>query len=304
MFVVAFRKNWMGAAFSVAITGILFEAYLHLNKLPLELVIAQLAFGLFSAGSLLLGAAMSALRDSHFHLQSQHQEMALMNSELLKNSEELRHLSQRIIRVEEQGQRELASELDAELGQAMHRLGTNLNFAIRSVKEPETYRILSSVRDPIRDMEDSLRQVLQQLRPKILDEKGLYMAISVGPLINMLGDANISHSIKIEGPLDSLNEDQTTAIYRICQVAVRHACKLGTSKHVSIQLTVVSLIEHELDIEITITIDALEVMSHLLEKNPLVGIRDRVLALQGDYQVVLDPPQVSHRIHFRSTSGK
>jgi glucose-6-phosphate-specific signal transduction histidine kinase len=208
MMVLAIRESWIGACIAITLIGILFEIYLSHNTMPITMVIVQLAFALFAACSLLLGATIAALRDSHQRLIQQNLEMQQMNATLLKNTEELRHNSQRIIGYEEQGQRELANELDAELGQVMHRLSTNLNFAIRSVKEPETYRILSSVRDPLRDMEDSLRQVLQQLRPKILDEKGLSRAISAGPLIDMLSDAGITYELDLHGPLELLNEDR------------------------------------------------------------------------------------------------
>jgi glucose-6-phosphate-specific signal transduction histidine kinase len=297
MFFVAFRKTWVGAAISITCIGVLFEIYLQHNKLPLDLVVTQLAFALFAASSLLLGAAMFAFHDSHSNLQQQNKIMSEMNATLSHNSQQLRDLSQRIIRFEEQGQRELANELDAELGQTIHRLGTNLNFAIRSVKEPETYRILSTVRDPIRDIEDSLRQVLQQLRPKILDEKGLHTAITAGPLIDSLNDANIQHTITIEGPIDSLNEDETTAVYRICQLLVRHACKLGISQHFTLELSIQQLAINRLKIGLAIAI-AVEPSSHRLEASPLSGIRDRVLALNGEYAVSVNNSTIHHHVQF------
>jgi glucose-6-phosphate-specific signal transduction histidine kinase len=297
MFVVAFRKTWVGAAIVITFIGVLFEIYLQHNQLPLDLVVTQLAFALFAASSLLLGAAMYAFRDSHSNLLEQNKIMTEMNATLSHNSQQLRDLSQRIIRFEEQGQRELANELDAELGQAIHHLGTNLNFAIRSVKEPETYRILSTVRDPIRDIEDSLRQVLQQLRPKILDEKGLHTAITAGPLIDTLNDANIKHTVTTEGPIDSLNEDETIVIYRICQLLVRHAYKLGIAQHFALDLSIEQLSINRLRIRLAIAI-AVEPSSHRLEANPLSGIRDRVLALNGEYAVSVDDSTIHHHVHF------
>jgi two-component system, NarL family, sensor histidine kinase FusK len=297
MFMVAFRKNWLGAAICITLIGILFEIYLRQNKLPLDLIVTQLAFALFAASSLLLGAVMSVFRESHFNLQQQHQIMTEMNIELSQNSQQLRDLSQRIIRFEEQGQRELANELDAELGQAIHRLGTNLNFAIRSVKEPETYRILSTVRDPIRDIEDSLRQVLQQLRPKILDEKGLRIAITAGPLVDTLNDAGIQHTITIDGSINLLNEDETTAVYRICQLLVRHACKLGISQQLAIDLNIHQVAINRLKIKLTFAI-SVESSSHRLEAGPLSGIRDRVLALNGEYTVSVNELTIHHHVQF------
>jgi hypothetical protein len=49
-----------------------------------------------------------------------------------------------------------------------------------------------------------------------------------------------------------------------------------------------------------IVIDVLEVFTHLLENTPLVGIRDRVLAMQGEYRVDTDKRQIKHWIHIRT----
>ena len=68
----------------------------------------------------------------HFEEWLEHREMAQINARLLQAGEELRHVSQRLVRLEEQGQRELADELDVELGQSLHMLGTHLGMAMRS----------------------------------------------------------------------------------------------------------------------------------------------------------------------------
>jgi len=303
MFMVAFLKSWNGAALSVALTGVLLEIYLHYNPLPLELIVLQLAFALISAGSLVLGAAMSALRDSHFSLQQQHQNMAEVNTELLHTSEELRHVSQRLVRLEEQGQRVLADELDVELGQSLHTLGTHLSMAVRSVKEQETLKILFSIRDKTREMEDSLRRVLRQLRPKALDNKGLKEAINNGPLHEILDDAGITLETDFSGNLNKLYEDERTALYRICQTITRQAIGLKTIKKLKISVQVKG--EQDLDCAVSLDIEmgpvALDPSSGR-DGLQLQAVQDRVLALNGDYQVQLDKQNLLHRITFQQES--
>ena len=306
--VVAFRKNWIGAALSITLTGIMFEIYLQYNRLPFEMIISQLAFGLFAASSLLLGAAISALRDSLLNLKQQHQNIALMNSQLLQTSDELRHVSQRLVRLEEQGQRELADELDVELGQSLHTLGTHLSFAVRSVKEQETLKILSTIREKTREMEDSLRRVLRQLRPKALDNKGLKEAINHGPLHEILDDAGIVLETSFIGDLNYLHEDEKTALYRICQTVTRQAITANGIKMLKIAIQVNSAKESgskKSDYDVLLMID----MSPLLaerrqqQSGPLKAVHDRVLALNGEYEVVLHEQSLTHRISFKQKNA-
>lgn len=304
MFMVAFLKNWKGAAMSVALTGVLLEVYLHFNPLPLELIVLQLAFALISAGSLVLGAAMSALRDSHLNLQLQHRNVAQMNSQLLKASEELRHVSQRLVRLEEQGQRELADELDVELGQSLHTLGTHLGMAVRSVKEQDTLKMLFSIRDKTREMEDSLRRVLRQLRPKALDNKGLKEAINNGPLHEVLDDAGIALETHFDGALGSLQEDEKTAIYRICQTITRQAIGVSGMKKLAISVSVKD--ERSADCEVSLKIELSPVNAERRQQQtaPLKAVQDRVLALDGEYEVSINGERLLHSIVFRQKEAQ
>jgi glucose-6-phosphate-specific signal transduction histidine kinase len=298
MSVVAFRKNWVGAALSITVTGILFELYLQNNRLPLEMVITQLAFALFAASSLMLGAAMSALRDTLLSLRYQHENTGLINAELLKRTEELQQITQRLVRMEEKGQRELADELDVELGQSLHTLGTHLGMAVRSVKEQDTLKMLFIIRDKTREMEDSLRRVLRQLRPKALDNKGLKEAINNGPLHEVLDDAGMTLESHFTGDMNSLHEDEKTAIYRICQTIIRQAVGMHGLKafkiSVEIGLAQTSAREVQLDIEMSPIIAE----RRQQQTAPLKAVQDRVLALNGEYEVLTHGDTLLHRISF------
>lgn len=304
MFMVAFLRGWKGAALSVALTGVLLEAYLHFNPLPLELIVMQLAFALISAGSLVLGAAMSALRDSHKDLQLQHRNMGQMNLRLLNAGEELRHVSQRLVRLEEQGQRELADELDVELGQSLHTLGTHLGMAVRTVKEQETLKMLFSIRDKTREMEDSLRRVLRQLRPKALDNKGLKEAINNGPLHEVLDDAGIALETDFTGNLQGLHEDEKTAIYRICQTVTRQAIGMHGLKKVRISVRVSDAVESDYDVALDIEMSPILAERRQQQIAPLKAVQDRVLALNGEYEVSLNQESLLHRIAFQQKEAQ
>ena len=75
----------------------------------------------------------------------QHRELAHAHEELRQVATELRSVSQRLVRLEEQGQRELAGEIEYELGQAIHALGTRISLAFRDTRDEHMVRLLESL---------------------------------------------------------------------------------------------------------------------------------------------------------------
>lgn len=298
IFFVAFRQGWEGAAVAVALTGLGIEGLARADWLTVDLTALQLALAVIGASGLVLGAASSELRLSHERLAERHRELGRMNANLARVASELRNVSQRLVRVEEQGQRELAGELDYELGQAIHALGTRISLGFRDVRDETTLRLLESVREQVREMQDSLRRAVRQLRPQVLDTHGLREAIGFGPLREMLEDAGIVFETAFYGRLEALNDDAQTAVYRICQAAVREATRMESVPRVSIKIEVMPGDLHRLNVEVIIEIQASPFSEFPVEPNPLPGISDRVLAQGGTYVVEPLAPGVRHHIRF------
>jgi glucose-6-phosphate-specific signal transduction histidine kinase len=298
IFVVAFRRGWAGAALSVAVTGALIELLVRHGLLPVGVTVLQLTFSVIGAGGLVLGAAITELRRNHHNLARQHRELAQANAEIALVADELRSVSQRLVRLEEQGQRELAGELDYELGQAIHALGTRISLAFRDARDEQTLRLLESVREQVREMQDSLRRVLRQLRPQVLDHQGLRTAIDQGPLREVLEDSAVEFETAFYGRIEALDDDARTAIYRICQAAVRDATRQEAARRLRLKLDVMPGDSHRLAVEIELALDASPFAEMPLEPVPLAGISDRVLALRGEYVVERVAPGIRHRVRF------
>lgn len=303
IFFVAFRQGWEGAALSVAITGLLIELWASLQLVPVGLTLLQLALSVVGAGGLMLGAASSALRRSHRSLAHQHRELAQAHQELAQVAAELRSVSQRLVRLEEQGQRELAGEIEYEIGQAIHALGTRISLAFRDTRDEQMVRLLESVREQVREMQESLRRVLRQLRPPALDSHGLREAMDHGPLREMLEDAGIEFEVALYGRVEALDDDAQTAVYRICQAAVRSTSGMASVRRLQIKLDVMPGSAQSLDVEIQIDIEVSPFLEYPLEPHPLPAIADRVLAQQGSYVVEALTPGLRHRVHFENHGG-
>jgi two-component system sensor histidine kinase UhpB len=302
IFFVAFRHGWEGAAISVALVGVLIEVLIELDMVPVDMRVLQLALAVVGGGGLVLGAATSDLRRSHERLAQRHLELGRMNRSLTEAAGELRQVSQRLVRLEEQGQRELAVELDYEIGQSIHALSTRISLAFRDVRDEQTLRLLESMREQVREMQDSLRRVLRQLRPRALDTHGLREALGFGPLRDMLEDAGISYEAGFGGQLEALNDDTQTTVYRICQAAVRDASRSESIRRLGVRVDVLPAEDGRIEVQIQLDIEATPFLDFPIDPHPLAAITDRVLAQQGSYWVEPLSPGVRHQVRFEQAS--
>ncbi|MBW8367109.1 MAG: MASE1 domain-containing protein [Arenimonas sp.] len=299
LFFLGFRHGWEGAALGTAALGLVVHLLVQLDLLSTSVTVLQLVLAVVGAGALVLGAASTALRLSHQSLALQHEALAAKNLELATLADELRHVTQRLVRIEEQGQRELANELDYELGHAIHALGTRISLAFRDVRDEQGTRFLESLREQVREIQDSLRRALRQLRPPMLDSHGLRHALDNGPLREMLEDANVKFAPAFTGGVDSLDDDARTAVYRIVQAAVREAVRLPGVTRFSLVLEVMlGAPDQEVDLRMDLE------FSGPLENPPpmlaLSAIFDRVLAVHGRYAVEPLAHGQRHAVQFVS----
>jgi two-component system sensor histidine kinase UhpB len=303
LFFLGFRHGWEGAALGTAVLGVVVQALIHFGLLTLNVTMLQLVLAVVGGGALVLGAASTALRLSHEVLAQRHHELAAKNQELAALADELRHVTQRLVRIEEQGQRELANELDYELGHAIHALGTRISLAFRDVRDEQGTRFLESLREQVREIQDSLRRALRQLRPPMLDSHGLRHAVDNGPLREMLEDADVVFDTRFNGSVDALDDDARTAVYRICQAAVREAVRLETVRRFALDLDVAPGKEAGHRVALLIDLEFSNFAHHLPPMHALPAIFDRVLAEHGSY--VLEPlvHGQRHAIHFDTSQS-
>lgn len=300
IFFVAFRHGWEGATVSVAMVGLLVEALIEFEQVPVDMRGLQLALAVVGGGGLVLGAASSELRRSHERLAQRHRELAQVNRSLTDAAVELREVSQRLVRLEEQGQRELATELDYELGRSIHALSTRISLAFRDVRDETMLRLLESVREQVREMQDSLRRALRQLRPQVLDTHGLREAVGFGPLRETLEDAGIGYDTRFVGRVEALDDDARTTVYRICQAAVREAARGQAVRRLGVNVHVEPGASGRLDVRIDIEVEG---RGAALEPQPLPAVTDRVLAQQGRYWIEETPLGLRHRVHFEEDAA-
>lgn len=166
--------------------------------------------------------------------------------------EQLRELSSRAIRAEEEERRCIARELHDEVGQALTAIKMGLRMTQRALPEDGAEKAHSRL-DQLVELVDqtiaSVRALSHELRPPLLDEVG------VEPALAWLCDGFSQHtglSVRYVSEPDitgQLSPDAELAVYRIVQEALTNAARHAQASQVTV------LIAHGTDGAFVVTIE-------------------------------------------------
>lgn len=299
MLLMAFRHGWRGAAWAIGITSVALYLASELLALPTPGEFLQLLLCIFGAVALLLGAAIGALRRMNAALADRNLHERAVSARLAVQADELRDLGRRLARAREDEQARLAHELHDELGQMVTALGTRLGLLARKTEDPELLAGLHAQRELVQRIQESIREVLHALRPPVLDRFGLEAALREGPVERLLADAGIEWQPHFSGPIARIGPDVGSAIYRISQEAATNCVRHARANSLRLQLDAAESWGGGLEVHLRIEDDGTGLPPGAETRgNGLRGIRDRVLALAGDYRCDSDATGTRHLIWF------
>lgn len=154
---------------------------------------------------------------------------------LEEQQRENRRLSKRTLDIAEAERRHLARELHDELGQSISAIKA-VAVSLKQRNGPENQAACSII-----DISDHIysvvRGMMHRLRPVVLDELGLVIALE-----QLIDDWNIHHEntfcvFRTEGSLNDLSESVNIQLYRIVQEALTNIAKHAFATEVNVQLT-------------------------------------------------------------------
>jgi signal transduction histidine kinase len=194
---------------------------------------------------------------------------------------ELRRLSNKLVRVQEDERKAISRELHDEVGQILTGLRMELGSLSR-VEADETFRErLDSVKALAEDALRAVRNLALLLRPSMLDDLGL------GPALRWQAKeisrrSGIPVSIDIGGDLDELPETYRICLYRAIQEALTNCTKHSQATRVAIAVTQ----EKDL-VSASIRDNGKGFPENRVHTRGLglVGLEERVRALQGKLTV-------------------
>ena len=185
--------------------------------------------------------------------------------------------------IREEERAHIARELHDDLGQLLATLRVDMTLLLQQPAANEATReLLTGMDERLLSAITSLRRIAGNLRPRALDEGGLYFALQ-----SLRHDFEARHDVSCV--LDArenelvLNDRYSTAIFRIVQESLTNIARHANARKVRIALRRGRGLLH-----ITIEDDGRGIAQSDMEKPSsfgLLGMRERVWAIRGDIEI-------------------
>jgi PAS domain S-box-containing protein len=215
-----------------------------------------------------------------------------VQEKLARSHQQLRQLSATLQSVREEERTHIARELHDDLGQLLASLRMDLALLLREpAPTPAAHRIMQGMDERLLTSIASLRRIATNLRPRALDEGGLYFALQ-----GLRQEFSARHGIACELLADEtelrLDDKISTAIFRIVQEALTNVARHADASKVTLNL-------FRLDGHLLISIqdDGRGISAADMDKADslgLVGMRERVAAMHGEISITSDAGQGTH----------
>jgi signal transduction histidine kinase len=201
-----------------------------------------------------------------------------------KAEQELRRLSNQLVRVQEEERKTISRELHDEVGQLLTGLRMELGALSRYGPDDEFRERLESVKDLAEEALRSVRNLALLVRPSMLDDLGLEPALH-WQAREFSRRCGIPVSVNIDGKLDNLPEALRLCLYRAIQEAMTNCGKHAEASRVTV-------IVKQDDARVIASVQDDGRGFDALLQTPglgLMGMTERVRALQGRMSVASEP---------------
>jgi len=162
------------------------------------------------------------------------------NTDLWRQSEQVRELSHHLLRAQDEERRHIARELHDSAGQTLAVLGMNVTQLVRHAERvaPELAKQGEEIEGVVRQLNREIRTASYLLHPPLLDESGLSLALN-GYVQGFTERSGIVTTLDIAEDFGRLPSDTELAIFRLVQEALtnihRHSDSKTASVHVSLE---------------------------------------------------------------------
>ena len=151
--------------------------------------------------------------------------------------QELRRLSNQLVRTQEEERRSLSRELHDELGQMLTALRMEIGRAERAqaLGSPAFTSTVAESKALIDRMMRLVRDLAMGLRPSMLDDLGLEPALA-WQAREFSRRYNVPVNLVVDGDLERLPDPQRTCVYRVVQEALTNCAKHSAATDIQVQV--------------------------------------------------------------------
>lgn len=248
---------------------------------PVDRILA--ALNEFESGN--LGARMPAFRLPELARISH--KFNLM-AETLEHSVARNHrLSQKLIHLQEEERKSLARDLHDEMGQRLTAILVDATAVLEQVrkKAPEAVDSAEAIIQVARESMASTGNLLQQLRPGLLDELGLRAALEELVSTWREQDRSIVFITRIAGNLDNLGDTTNITAYRVVQECLTNIRRHARPRRAEVAVQHILLNQNRPMLEIAVNDDGQGFDPQQAEGFGLAGMRERVEGLGGIFSL-------------------
>ena len=158
-------------------------------------------------------------------------------AEIEQHAAELRNLSQKLSKAQEQERRSLSRELHDQVGQMLTALSMELGNVeeLRYAPGEEFARRLGEAKKLNQETVRTVRNISSGLRPSVLDELGLAPALQ-WQAREFSRRSGVPVELQIDGELDDLPDEYRTCIYRVVQEGLTNSARHAGARSIRVTL--------------------------------------------------------------------
>lgn len=196
---------------------------------------------------------------------------------------DLRELSARLLRAQENERRTLARELHDEVGQSLSAILMETEGAACAVEPAEVREHLASIRAMAEKTVNEVRDLALLLRPSMLDDFGLVPALRWHAR-EMAKRTGLHVVVEADDSADSLPDEHQTCIYRLVQEALNNS-----SRHASARTVEVTVTREGARVLFSVRDDGAGFDPRFVRGLGLLGMEERVRRLGGQVRIDSQP---------------
>ena len=172
-----------------------------------------------------------------FQVRARTNELEQRNEVVLQQSEQLRELSNRLLRTQDEERRRIARDLHDSAGQIITVLGMNLaSITQRDGQNDEIRKALEESHELVHQLSKEIRTLSYLLHPPLLDETGLADAIRLY-MKGLEERSGLKIELCIPKDFERLPDDMELAIFRIVQESLTNIHRHSGSKTATIHVS-------------------------------------------------------------------
>ncbi|MDF3124669.1 MASE1 domain-containing protein [Rheinheimera sp. 1928-s] len=268
----SFRHGWLGAVFSLTLINLFLGLSLYGSSGTLTMQQIQVLVLLINITTLLFGAAVSEQHELTAELRAKNTALTELANRNLK-------LAEKFSTLQENERKHLSNELHDELGQTVTALKMEAMALSRSKDQQMFKDNLPRLTKAVDHIYEAVYRLMNQLRPRLLEELGLVNALTTGQLPSMLKNANIHYITDISPLVLQLPQELQTTLFRACQEGITNVVKHSNASTCKLQINVI-----EDNAELLLTDNGTIKATAQSGKFGLQGIKDRVMAYGGTFR--------------------